>query len=367
VFHGQEGAVFQPETCEAVLIAGGTLARTPANVEGVLPYLQASRWFSDSAAAISIGVTDDFDETEWQRCLSVIDSLAFLAVRDLESARILRQAGVRTDVLVCADLLYLAPSRPRIAVKPKGKPVLGILAEEILSSKAEALHGLDSNFEIRHVPHSDFADIDICLATSLQGVCLSVLHGVPFAVLAGTDKPIERECNALGYPVVSDVHYAWSERSTLQDLLHQAKPRRVRLSLRNIELLQTALTQPRKKNDTASTGKRSLVVWAAPDDYWHEAENLLASIDSGFDCLVPSGCQLTPPRARKRMAIPAGTLMHWEMFPVDLKQQIENQYDETIVCHAFRGPRQHLEDIATRTGHEGREFRLWTHSCESFS
>jgi hypothetical protein len=67
------------------------------------------------------------------------------------------------------------------------------------------------------------------------------------------------------------------------------------------------------------------------------------------------------------MAVPPGSLMHWSMFPESLRRQIENQYDQTIVCHAFTSPRQQLADIAGRTAREGWEFRLWTHSCESYS
>jgi hypothetical protein len=55
------------------------------------------------------------------------------------------------------------------------------------------------------------------------------------------------------------------------------------------------------------------------------------------------------------------------MFPESLRRQIENQYDQTIVCHAFTSPRQQLADIAGRTARKGWEFRLWTHSCESYS
>jgi len=45
------------------------------------------------------------------------------------------------------------------------------------------------------------------------------------------------------------------------------------------------------------------------------------------------------------MAIPSGSLMHWGMFPEDLRRQIENRYDNAIVCHAFPANKDHLATL----------------------
>jgi hypothetical protein len=69
------------------------------------------------------------------------------------------------------------------------------------------------------------------------------------------------------------------------------------------------------------------------------------------------------------MAIPTGTLMHWSMFPDDLKRHIENRYHTAVVCHTFNGSKRetHLAEIARRSARQCWEFRLWTQSCASYS
>src|SRR5436190_2185761 len=87
LFHGDEGAVFEPENCSAVLVAGGNISRTPASVELVLRYSEAMRWFSDSTIGISLHVERNFDNVEWEQDISAIDSLNTITVNEPESAR----------------------------------------------------------------------------------------------------------------------------------------------------------------------------------------------------------------------------------------------------------------------------------------
>src|SRR5712671_2491625 len=364
--HGGVNSRFEPEECAGVLIAGGRLGESPEDVEQALNYTRAMRWFSDSTIGISVGVAEEFSPEGWGQHLSAIDSLKLLAVRDVESAHILRRAGVHTPVLTCADLAYLVPVNPRLKRTTTGRPVLGVVGEDMDEMIAKVISGLESDFEIRYVSAADFADIDVCLTSKLQGVILSVLHRIPFAAIPAYGEPIDRECRALKYPFIADARSAWSERDSLRAILENAKPLRLRLAHRNLELMQGMAGVP-QKSDRIESGKETLVVWAAPDQYWEEAESLFAEIHSDFDCLVPSDSRVSPSRTRRRMAIPSGSLMHWGMFPEDLRRQIENRYDNAIVCHAFPANKDHLADIASHTGRHGWEFRLWTHSCESYS
>jgi hypothetical protein len=366
LFHGDESAVFEPENCGAVLIAGGNISRTPASVERVLRYSEAMRWFSDSTIGISLHVERNFDNAEWEESICAIDSLNTITVSDPESASILRRAGVRNPVLVCADLTYLRRVPRRFTRNSGAKPVLGVLAGKI-DAGSKLLRKLEADFEVRFVSPATFEGIDICLTSELEGVILSVLHEIPFAVTGAKGDAVERECSVLDYPEISDAREAWSQRIALQERIHAAKPQRVRLARRNIEVLQNVLAQPGKTKSAIGDGSRALLVWAAPDEYWDEAQTFLSSVGSEFDCLLPADCDVALPRSGRRMAVPPGTLMHWSMFPESLRRQIENRYDQTIVCHAFTGPRQQLADIAGRTARKGWEFRLWTHSCESYS
>jgi hypothetical protein len=363
LFHGDEDAVFQPENCAAVLIAGGNIWSGPG-AENALRYSEAMRWFSESTIGISLQVPEKFENTPCR--VSAIDSLKSITVRDSESARILRQAGGQTPVLVCADLDYLQRVNRRIRERPKRKPVLGVVSDDLRDTEGDILQNLESDFEVRYVSASTFNDIDVCFTTESHGIFLSVLHEIPFAVIPTGDGAPQRECRALDYPLISDVREAWSERAALQAVIEKAKPGRLRLAQRNIDVAQSILAGPVKES-VIEKGERALLVWAAPDEYWDEAQNVLAPFGSGFDCLLPADCRIAPPRSRKRMTVPRGTLMHWAMFPESLKVEIENQYDQTIVCHAFSGSRQHLADIAGRTARKGWEYRLWTHSCESYS
>ncbi len=366
LFHGDKAAIFEPENCSAVLIAGGNISRTPEGVEHILRYSEAMRWFSASTVGISLHVERNFDNDEWEERICAIDSLNTIAVSDPESARILRNAGVRNPVLVCADLDYLRRVPRRFTSNSTRKPVLGVVAGR-LHARSELIRSLASDFEIRFVSQAAFEGVDLCLTSEREGVILSVLHEIPFAVIGAEGDAPQRECNALGYPQISDPREAWSERVALQEKIHEAKPHRVRLARRNIEVLQNVVAAPMEKKQLTRDGSRALLVWAAPDQYWEEAQTFLASLGSGFDCLFPADSEVAPPQSRRRIAVPAGTLMHWSMFPESLRRQIEDQYDQTIVCHAFTGTRQQLAEIAGRTGRTGWEFRLWTHSCESYS
>src|SRR6202030_3174358 len=114
--------------------------------------------------------------------------------------------------------------------------VLGVLAENN-NEIARLAQTLESEFEVRYVSAADFSGIDICLTTQHYGVVLSVLREIPFVVIDLDNQMIARECKAIGYPTISDVRNAWSERVALRELLHEKKRDRVRLARRNIELV----------------------------------------------------------------------------------------------------------------------------------
>lgn len=370
-FHGDDSAEFAPEECAALVIAGATLPETSQHIDHVLRYAVATDWFSGSAAAISLSAKGDFTSEAWQRHLPTLDRLKLRTAPDPESARTFRQAGLRSPILTCADLDYLIPVTPSTGRSEKysgTKPVLGVL-EEDSKGMAETLGRLERDFEIRRITSHDLSGVDVCFTTSRRGVVLSVLHEIPFAAFE-MDRGAVAECRALDYPAPGDVREAWAERASLRESIQRAKPRRRRLAERNIDLMRTAFGKAAADlPDPIRPGGRNLLVWAAPDEYWDEVCELLVNLGSGYDCLVPSNCRVSPGAARNRMPLPSGTLMNWAMLPEDLKQQLENRYDNTVVCHAFNGAvtPTHLSDLAAHTGRHRWEFRLWTHSCASYS
>jgi hypothetical protein len=367
-FHGDETAEFTAEDCAGLLVAGGTLPANPEDVEDVRRYATAMHWFSDSLAGITLATPAECGGEKWQGYLSALNDLNIITVPDAESANILRLSGVQSAIFTCADLAYLSPLPPLVRQEERRKPVLGVFAENN-NEIARAAHTLENEFEVRYISAADFAGIDICLTARHYGVVLSVLREIPFAVIDLDNQMIARECKAIGYPTISDVRNAWSERVALRELLHEKKRDRVRLARRNIELVQVALSGISvRKAVPSESGRQTLLVWAAPDEYWDETKPLLARIGPGFDCLVPSSCHVSPAGCRKRLSLRSGTLMHWAMLPEDLKREIENGYENVVVCHAYAtNEKTHLADLAARTGRQGWEFRLWTHSCESYS
>jgi hypothetical protein len=366
-FHEDESSAFTPEKCAGVLIAGAQLPANFPDFQYVSRYITAMHWFSGSSAGIGLMAPEEFGAENWDRYISALKRLNLITVADSESAQILRNAGLASGVFTCADFAYLTPLAPLFRPDDRKRPVLGVMADgnnEIVAVTGE----LSRDFEVRYISAADFSDIDICLTTQHHGVVLSVLHEIPFAVM-DHGGILARDCNAIGYPLISDVRNAWSERVALRELVHLRKRDRVRFAQRNFDLLQATLSGVSVKTTVpGESGRQTLLVWAASDDYWDETQDLRASIGPGFDCLMPASSRLSPRSCRKRLSLPRGTLMHWAMLPEELKRVIENRYENVVVCHAFAADEKtHLADIATRTGRQRWEFQLWTHSCESYS
>ena len=401
-FHRISSEPFSPDKHEAVILGGGGLfCRYVAdcgtdNLAYFLRYPAAMHLFGKKSYGISLGVQGKFENHGFEALLPIIDKMALRAVRDSGSARMLREAGVRSPVHVCADLGYLLPIMPRVCESKPRKPLLGVVASQ--SDKnvvypesigfeeriAQAIHDLQRDFEIRYIsvaPESfalQFREIDICLTSRLHGVILSVLNEIPFVGVGANGEKVQRECTALQHPSFlsfdspasefsAAVRTAWTERETLQAGLRIEKTRRLKLAARNLELLQaaqftTSVDSNVSQHRPGKTGK-TLVVWAAGDEFWNEAEHHFSTFGQ-FDCVLPSASRLNPGKAQRRFVLPAGTLMHWAMMPSEIKTEIEKGYGDVVLCHASnRGTPSHLVELGKACGNHIREYALWSNQC----
>ena len=400
-----------------VLGGGGLFCRYVAecgtdNLAYFLRYPAAMHLFGKKSYGLGLGVQGKFEGEGLEALLPIIDKMALRTVRDAGSARTLREAGVRSPVHVCADLGYLLPVMPRLHESKTQKPILGIVASQSDKNVVypesigfeqrieEAIRDLQRDFEIQYISFApadnwlqasiayapdeskgiesfaqQFREIDICLTSRLHGVILSVLNEIPFVGVGANGEKVQRECAALGRPSFlpfdssasefsAAVRSSWAERETIQARLRIEKTRRLKLAARNLELLQAAQspTSPHPNVSQYRTGK-TLVVWAAGDEFWNEAEHQFSTFGQ-FDCVLPSASRLNPEKAQRRFVLPAGTLMHWAMMPGEIKTEIEKGYGDVVLCHASnRGTPSHLVELGRACGNHIREYALWSNQC----
>ena len=418
-FHGMDASPFSPDRHRAVVLGGGGLfCRYVAecgtdNLAYFLRYPAVMHLFEKKSYALALGVQGPFAGQGLERLLPIIDQMALRTVRDTESARLLRAAGVRSPIQTCADLAYLLPAPARFQNSRKRKPVLGIVASqpdknvvypESLGFQrriTEAIATLERDFELRYISfahHADgwlpssivydpdqpsaienflaeFRQIDVCLISRFHGVILSVLNEIPFVAIGAPGEKVERECAALSHPFFlpyssdaeefsSAIRNVWAERETVEMQLSVKRPRRVKLAERNIELLHAAEAAVSEKQITKTQSPHdTLVIWAAEDEFWDEARFNLEAFGP-FDCLVPATSQLRSQHVKRRFALPAGTLMHWAMMPNEIKNEIKKHYGNVVLCHASsRTAPSHLVELGKECGSDVREYALWRNQC----
>jgi polysaccharide pyruvyl transferase WcaK-like protein len=293
---------------DATMLAGGGLLYDltgqcgTRSLKHYLRYPAIAQWLGKKSFTIGVGVQGRIHPQSLEPYLSVLEGMDLRTVRDNFSARILREAGVRSSVLECSDLVYAKTILPRAesAHRHPGKPVLGIVASQpgkgfahdefigFEDSFQQALRILEKDFKFHFFSfdsrtdtwlaeswsgdHSytsfdmkspnaineftrSFQTVDAFVTTRYHGVVLSILTGTPFLGVGAPAEKVQRECQAIRYPqylsyastteqFVASVGEMWSEREELIDLLRGAAPRRKQLAHRNFQLMASEHETP---------------------------------------------------------------------------------------------------------------------------
>jgi len=293
---------------DATMLAGGGLLYDlvaecgTRSLKHYLRYPAIAQWLGKKSFMIGVGVQGRIPLQSLEPYLSVFEGMDLRTVRDNYSARILREAGVRSSVLECADLVYAKTILPMedFAGRRSGKPVLGIVAsqpgkgfvhDEFNGFEVrfqQALRILEKDFRLHFFSfdnrtdpwlaeswsgdHSytrfdmkstdainefirSFQSVDAFVTTRYHGVVLSILTGTPFLGVGAPDEKVQGECQAIRYPqwvsyassadqFVEIVRETWSERGDLRELLRHAAPRRKQLAHRNFQLMASDHEMP---------------------------------------------------------------------------------------------------------------------------
>jgi hypothetical protein len=300
---------------DATMLAGGGLLYDriaecgTRSLKHYLRYPAIAQWLGKKSFMIAVGVQGRMQPQSLEPYLSVLEGLDLRTVRDNYSARILREAGVRSSVLECADLIYTKTVVPKSesAGRSSGKPLLGIVAsqpgkgfvhEEFSGFEdrfQQALGKLEkdfrfhffsfdsrvdpwlakswngehfyTNFDLKSPDAIDefirsFQTVDAFVSTRYHGAVLSVLTGTPFLGIGAPAEKIQRECQAIRYPqflsyassaeqFVDSVRELWSEREAFRELLRYVAPRRRQLAQRNFQLMASDHEMPDRNGSRA--------------------------------------------------------------------------------------------------------------------
>jgi len=426
---------------DATMLAGGGLLYDlvakcgTRSLKHYLRYPAIAQWLGKKSFMIGVGVQGRIHPQSLEPYLSVFEAMDLRTVRDDYSARKLREAGVHSSVLECADLVYAKTilPKPDIAGRQLGKPVLGIVAsqpgkgfvhDEFSGFEVrfqQALRILEKNFKLHFFSfdsrtdpwlaeswsgdHSytrfdlkstdainefirSFQSVDAFVTTRYHGVVLSILTGTPFLGVGAPCEKVHRECQAIRYPqyvsyastaeqFVEAVRETWSERENLRELLRHGASRRKQLAHRNFQLMASDHETPDRNGARMisqlvasirnSSSFRTLVVWAAGKEHWHEASGLFAQLRE-FDCVLPPNSLQHHSGNGRRFLLPQPGIFNWMAFPEELKRKLALNYDNVIVCHeGAAGKTVDLLGIAVETGNRIWEFDLWRHSIRSIS
>ena len=426
---------------DTTMLAGGGLLYDlvakcgTRSLKHYLRYPAIAQWLGKKSFMIGVGVQGRIHPQSLEPYLSVFEAMDLRTVRDDYSARKLREAGVHSSVLECADLVYAKTILPKrdIVGRQLGKPVLGIVAsqpgkgfvhDEFSGFEVrfqQALRILEKNFKLHFFSfdsrtdpwlaeswsgdHSytrfdlkstdainefirSFQSVDAFVTTRYHGVVLSILTGTPFLGVGAPCEKVHRECQAIRYPqyvsyastaeqFVEAVRETWSERENLRELLRHGASQRKQLAHRNLQLMASDHETPDRNGARMisqlvasirnSSSFRTLVVWAAGKEHWHEASGLFAQLRE-FDCVLPPNSLQHHSGNGRRFLLPQPGIFNWMAFPEELKRKLALNYDNVIVCHeGAAGKTVDLLGIAVETGNRIWEFDLWRHSIRSIS
>ena len=434
---------------DITLLAGGGVLYHNVSEAGdsslkyYLRYPAVAQWLGRKSMMLGVGTQGTIQPQQLSEFRTVFDDLDVCTVRDSYSARVLRESGIRSSVLECADLFYTKAINPNLQRTRriehrigKGKPVLGVVASQpgigVLHPEysgfenriVDALQLLEKTFRLHFFSfdtRSDtwlaasakswcssfdytdfdrnrtdsidefiraFATVDAFITTRYHGVLLSTMMDTPFLAIGAPGEKLQRECEAVHYPnflpYASEVHRIvesavdmWTARERLNPILQAGARQRRRLALRNFELLDSELAFSDRRGSKMipqvaasirqASSFRSLVVWAAGAECWHEASMLFNQLPN-FDCILPPASGLRHRAIEQRFLLPNPGIFNWSAFPHHLKSRLQMKYDNVIVCHEGTASKdRELLEIASACGPRVWDFNVWKHSIRPVS
>ena len=415
---GVDDGEFSPTRQDASVLVGSglfddrTYDSESESLGHFLRYPAAMQWFDKKSYLLGVGVQGHLERGMVEPHLPTLDGMQLRTVRDSETAEILRESGVSSLVLECADLSYLAP-RVRASnsrTKESGrKPILGVVVSQAEKGAAysgsdgfegrvsEAVASIENQFDIRfisfdqrsgnwlstsHVRFSDssvsarnagnglgqaIGDVDVLLTSHVHSIVLAASMGMPFVAIGANGEDSQRECRALDYPffltldanandIVRAIQNVSDERSELNFRLTAAAPGRVALARRTVEALRALELEPAsaalevfRAQRKSSGDQKLLLVWAAPGKFLAESEAVLSTIGI-FDAVTPPNSDFEHPGMNEQFVLEQPGIMSWNAFREELRQRLRGAYDGVVVCHPGSGTRlaRNLANIATK-------------------
>jgi polysaccharide pyruvyl transferase WcaK-like protein len=430
---------------DLTMLAGGGLLYhhlSKAGDESLKHYLRypaIAQWLGKKSFLISLGAQGSIQPENFASYVHTLENLDLRTVRDGYSARLLRDSGLRSSVLECADLFYTYPipslpkdsrrsgssisSKPTLAVVAS-QPGVGYFYSEFSGFEDRvyrALRILEKDFRIHFFSFDNrfdtwlaeswsgdcsytkfdsansngtvefieaFRTTDVCLTTRYHGAILSTLLGTPYLAVGAPSEKLQRECEILGYSqflsytatadqIVKSIRAIWDGRDALSDQLKLVVPHRKRLAIRNFELMDSEIVFPERNGSRMipqiaasieqSSSFRTLVVWAAGANCWHEASGLFNRL-SNFDCILPPKSSLRHRFLGQRFILPDPGVFNWSALPQELKGRLQKNYDNVIACHEGTASKaRDLLEVASAAGTRIWEFDVWKHSVRCIS
>jgi Polysaccharide pyruvyl transferase len=257
-----------------ILAGGGVLYHSVSDVgdsslKYYLRYPAVAQWLGRKSMMMGVGTQGSIQSEDLVPYVNVLEGLDLCTVRDSSSARILRESGIRSAILECADLFYTKTIYPNLARARRmeggrvdGKPVLGVVASQpgkgLLHPEfpgfedrfQEALRVLEKTFRLHFFSFDNRSDpwlstavtswssghaytsfdvtrpdsidafihafgaVDAFVTTRYHGVLLSIMTETPFLAIGAPGEKLHRECEAIQYP--SFISYASSSKQFVE-------------------------------------------------------------------------------------------------------------------------------------------------------
>ncbi|KPV65286.1 MAG: Polysaccharide pyruvyl transferase [Candidatus Bathyarchaeota archaeon BA1] len=293
------------EEADLIVVGGGGLLYDSdfANVVYYMSYLEWAQEFKKPNIALGVGVQGIFTEKGREYYQKVLNKTDLVSTRDQESRDILiNQVGISTPIHVCADLAFLLnPLVTNNYRREEDRPILGICVrdfhpefsprERYINSIREALKRIKDEFKLVFFIfskddhklnmrlHSEFKNsncfiydyregwtpqkflplirqCDLMLCTRYHAFIFSILSeapALPIIELGGKNRWLAYLINHTLYSCLMDsmtaegllkkLNEVWSDREIIKANFVKWKPELQRRAYRNVELLDSFITQ----------------------------------------------------------------------------------------------------------------------------
>lgn len=393
------GGVFSPACQDGEILTGASLL--DPDLKRHFRYAAAMQLFGKPTFLVGLRVPAVLSPSHVGPYLPIFDQARVLTVSDRESAARLTEAGVQVPALRSADPAYLGARCPRPrAARMARRPTLGVAVRGFEPRVGEALARLDGEFELKlfsfdaeegdAAPHRAYRGVDdlpifedavlrtdVLLTSRFEAVVLAARCAMPIVGVGAPEGSVERECRALGHPpfvacdrpadeIVEAVRTTWAASEEASESLDRAAERQRTWARRSVDLTVAGFDATRDPRPRLPGGKRRLVIWAAPDEFFPEVRPVLDAWGR-FDMLVSIHSRASHRNVAERLVAPPPGLIHWETFPVSLRNRIEAAYSGVVVFHPGRPLRSSAADVAERSrsprSGPAWEFSTWTHEA----